>query len=49
MCNTVDASVDKATDEAQTSESWDLLLTICDKVDLEGESGFALAFDVAWG
>jgi len=37
--NPYDALVAKATDETQTSESWDLILTLCDKVDLDGEQG----------
>lgn len=41
----------KATDENQTSENWEILLNLCDKVGEEGEQGcvatvFSPAFDV---
>jgi signal transducing adaptor molecule len=32
-------SVVKATDENQTSENWEILLNLCDKVSEEGEQG----------
>ena len=37
--NPYDAPVEQATAETQTSESWDQMLTIWEKVNLEGETG----------
>lgn len=37
--NPYDSIVEKATDEAQTGESWDLLMTIWEKVNSDGETG----------
>ncbi|KDN43231.1 hypothetical protein RSAG8_06198, partial [Rhizoctonia solani AG-8 WAC10335] len=37
--NPYDEIVAKATDENQTSENWEILLNLCDKVSEEGEQG----------
>jgi signal transducing adaptor molecule len=35
----------KATDENQTSENWEIILNLCDKVGEEGSEGCVLAVD----
>ena len=36
----------KTTDENLTSENWELILNLCDKVQEEGETGYAEDFNV---
>lgn len=37
--NPMDEPVNKATDENLTSENWELILGVCDKVDSDTENG----------
>jgi signal transducing adaptor molecule len=39
QANPYDDIVGKATDETLTSENWELILNLCDKVQDEGEQG----------
>ena len=39
VVNPLDDSVTKATDENLTSENWELILNVCDKVDADTENG----------
>ena len=38
--NPYDDLVNKATDENLTSENWEIILNLCDKVQDEGEQGY---------
>ena len=38
----ITAYTDKATDENLTSENWELILNLCDKVQDEGQSGYVV-------
>jgi len=38
----ITAFPDKATDENLTSENWELILNLCDKVQDEGQTGYVV-------
>jgi hypothetical protein len=38
----ITACTDKATDENLTSENWELILNLCDKVQDEGQAGYVV-------
>jgi L-lysine 2,3-aminomutase len=39
LCSSILQRTGKATDETLTSENWELILNLCDKVQDEGEQG----------
>lgn len=44
----ITAYTDKSTDENLTSENWELIMNLCDKVQDEGQAGYVVDPSVCW-